>query len=114
MAAKDGAKKEGFRASGQPDMRTEAERSRGADDMVKVDLRRTYRVGGKTYHPGEDVEVPKSLAAALCLTGKQELPVSDERRERPEATGGPDVKDSQAAQRAQQQAAAGQGNAGKK
>jgi hypothetical protein len=101
--------KEGLRSSGRPDMRTDAERSRDADAMVTIDepgLKRTYRVEGKVYHPG-DTKVPKSLASALSLIGKHELPISDERREAPEAKGGPDVKEAQSQLREQAQGPAG-------
>lgn len=109
MARTQAKPKEGLRASGAPDLRSEVEKSRGADDMVTVaPITGSYRVGGKMYNPG-DTEIPKSLAAALGLIGKYEPPLSDPLREGPEFAGGPDVKEAQETQRSLQQAAAGQG-----
>ena len=98
---------EGFRLSGAPDVRSEVEKSRGADEMVTVEpLTASFRIGNKMYHPG-DTEVPKSLAAALSLTSKQKLPASNLLAEAPEPTGGPDVKEAQEQLRSQAAGPAG-------
>jgi hypothetical protein len=43
-----------------------------AEDMVKVDLKRTYGKGGKYYGPGTGIEVPAGLARSLGVHPDQQ------------------------------------------